>query len=102
MRASPIAKKKTTRARKPKTRKRTRTRAITTTRKRRRVRTRTRPQAAQLPSWPGLSRPSTSFLLERSKDVDARHKAGHDELERRKNTASIRVSNSSNSNAKFH
>jgi hypothetical protein len=31
-------------------------------------------------SWPGLSRPSTSFLL--SKDVDARHKAGHDELKR--------------------
>jgi hypothetical protein len=32
------------------------------------------------PSWPGLSRPSTSFLLDGNKDVDARHKAGHDEL----------------------
>src|SRR5882757_1071863 len=31
-------------------------------------------------SWPGLSRPSTSFLPLESKDVDARHKAGHDEL----------------------
>ena len=31
------------------------------------------------PSWPGLSRPSTSFLLRFSEDVDARHKAGHDE-----------------------
>jgi hypothetical protein len=30
-------------------------------------------------SWPGLSRPSTSFLLSWSKDVDPRHKAGHDE-----------------------
>ncbi len=30
------------------------------------------------PSWPGLSRPSTSFLNEKE-DVDARHKAGHDE-----------------------
>ena len=29
------------------------------------------------PSWPGLSRPST-FLSAASKDVDARHKAGHD------------------------
>jgi hypothetical protein len=28
-------------------------------------------------SWPGLSRRSTSFLVE--EDVDARHKAGHDE-----------------------
>ncbi|MDB5579404.1 MAG: hypothetical protein JWR80_4580 [Bradyrhizobium sp.] len=32
-------------------------------------------------SWPGLSRPSTSFLLLGCKDVDARHKAGHDELD---------------------
>jgi hypothetical protein len=32
----------------------------------------------QFSSWPGLSRPSTSFLLD-GKDVDARHKAGHDE-----------------------
>src|ERR1700741_2813235 len=29
-------------------------------------------------SWPGLSRPSTSCLLLRAEDVDARHKAGHD------------------------
>src|SRR5436190_23054884 len=30
-------------------------------------------------SWPGLSRPSTSSFRHRSyKDVDARHKAGHD------------------------
>ena len=33
------------------------------------------------PSWPGLSRPSTSSLAaaRRKQDVDARHKAGHDE-----------------------
>ena len=30
------------------------------------------------PSWPGLSRPSTSCSVAK-KDVDARHKAGHDE-----------------------
>src|SRR5579872_4206464 len=31
------------------------------------------------PSWPGLSRPSTPFFSDASKqDVDARHKAGHD------------------------
>jgi hypothetical protein len=29
-------------------------------------------------SWPGLSRPSTSFLLRPPQGVDARHKAGHD------------------------
>src|SRR5450755_622240 len=29
-------------------------------------------------SWPGLTRPSTSFLSLQSKNVDARHKAGHD------------------------
>jgi hypothetical protein len=31
-------------------------------------------------SWPGLSRPSTSFLFQpqMKQDVDARHKAGHD------------------------
>jgi hypothetical protein len=29
-------------------------------------------------SWPGSTRPSTSFMLRRCKDVDARHKAGHD------------------------
>jgi hypothetical protein len=28
-------------------------------------------------SWPGLTRPSTSFFS-RYNDVDARHKAGHD------------------------
>jgi hypothetical protein len=31
-------------------------------------------------SWPGLTPPSTSFLLQHRQDVDARHKAGHDEL----------------------
>src|SRR5262245_56786001 len=32
-------------------------------------------------SWPGLSRPSTSyFFCSRKEDVDARHKAGHDGL----------------------
>jgi hypothetical protein len=33
------------------------------------------------PSWPGLSRPSTSSFVaaSRKQDVDARHKAGHDE-----------------------
>jgi hypothetical protein len=30
-----------------------------------------------LASWPGLSRPSTSWLRVK-KDVDARHKVGHD------------------------
>src|SRR6185312_16967257 len=30
------------------------------------------------PSWPGLSRPSTSRLRDVPKVVDARHKAGHD------------------------
>jgi hypothetical protein len=29
-------------------------------------------------SWPGLSRPSTTFFFLRQ-DVDARHKAGHDD-----------------------
>jgi error-prone DNA polymerase len=33
------------------------------------------------PSWPGLSRPSTSFLNAGSEGVDARPKAGHDESE---------------------
>ena len=32
-------------------------------------------------SWPGLSRPSTSLRYFKE-DVDARHKAGHDELTR--------------------
>ena len=31
-------------------------------------------------SWPGLTRPSTSSLLMCGQDVDARHKAGHDEV----------------------
>jgi len=31
-------------------------------------------------SWPGLARLSTSFSPARSKDVDARHKAGHDDF----------------------
>src|SRR4051794_29874707 len=30
-------------------------------------------------SWPGLSRPSTSYLRKFRKDVDARDKRGHDE-----------------------
>ncbi|HXY89615.1 MAG TPA: FAD-linked oxidase C-terminal domain-containing protein, partial [Xanthobacteraceae bacterium] len=34
-------------------------------------------------SWPGLSRPSTSFNDETLKSVDARHKAGHDEVNSR-------------------
>src|SRR5206468_4673290 len=29
-------------------------------------------------SWPGLSRPSTSLMLHRYEDVDARDKRGHD------------------------
>ena len=33
------------------------------------------------PSWPGLSRPSTSCLIRGPKDVDARDKRGHDEGE---------------------
>src|SRR4029077_3518136 len=39
------------------------------------------PKTNHFSSWPGLSRPSTSFLLHRNKDVDARHKAVHDELQ---------------------
>jgi hypothetical protein len=34
------------------------------------------------PSWPGLSRPSTSFFPNCSKVVDARDKPGHDGVER--------------------
>src|SRR6185312_2368406 len=30
-------------------------------------------------SWPGLSRPSTSWAVASPKDADARHKAGHDD-----------------------
>src|SRR3954454_10878720 len=30
------------------------------------------------PSWPGLSRPSTSYFERRQEDVDARPNAGHD------------------------
>jgi hypothetical protein len=33
-----------------------------------------------VPSWPGLSRPSTSSFHQRGKDVDARDKPGHDDL----------------------
>src|SRR5690606_14292696 len=33
-----------------------------------------------LPSWPGLSRPSASWIVPHSEDVDARRKAGHDEF----------------------
>jgi hypothetical protein len=36
-------------------------------------------KSIHFPSWPGLSRPSTSLLAARLEDVDARHKAGHDE-----------------------
>src|ERR1700693_6256419 len=35
----------------------------------------------RFPSWPGLSRASTPFLLRDCEDVDARHKAGHDGVE---------------------
>jgi FAD/FMN-containing dehydrogenase/Fe-S oxidoreductase len=34
---------------------------------------------SSMPSWPGLSRPSTSSSPSWKKDVDARHKAGHDD-----------------------
>jgi hypothetical protein len=33
-------------------------------------------------SWPGLSRPSTSFFRDWKENVDARHKAGHDSATR--------------------
>ena len=29
-------------------------------------------------SWPGLSRPSTTYLQQPKKNVDTRHKGGHD------------------------
>src|SRR5215813_11576384 len=32
------------------------------------------------PSWPGLSQPSTSFFKTEKQDVDARPKAGHDDV----------------------
>jgi error-prone DNA polymerase len=32
----------------------------------------------QQSSWPGLSRPYTPCWLDEKKDMDARHKAGHD------------------------
>src|SRR5262245_42568548 len=38
-------------------------------------------QCAVLPSWPGLSRPSTPLCLVSHQDVDARDKRGHDEGE---------------------
>ena len=34
-------------------------------------------------SWPGLTRPSTTFSFAKQ-DVDARHKAGHDEKKNKK------------------
>ena len=37
-------------------------------------------EALHPPSWPGLSRPSTSWLHSRKEGVDARHKPGHDEF----------------------
>jgi hypothetical protein len=37
-------------------------------------------RAIVLPSWPGWSRPSTSCGHTGDKDVDTRHKAGHDKL----------------------
>jgi hypothetical protein len=37
-----------------------------------------RPIMNHFSSWPGLTRPSTSFLLYCKEDVDARRKAGHD------------------------
>jgi hypothetical protein len=37
------------------------------------------------------SRPSTSLLPERNKDVDARHKAGHDQLYVLRAPASVRI-----------
>jgi acyl-CoA synthetase (NDP forming) len=40
---------------------------------------RRRAPRAPSPSWPGLSRPSTSSPQRLKEDVDARHKAGHDE-----------------------
>jgi hypothetical protein len=38
-----------------------------------------RPSATQLSSWPGLSRPSTSFDATGKQDVDARAEPAHDE-----------------------
>jgi hypothetical protein len=37
-----------------------------------------RRKSASSSSWPGLSRPSTSFSAAEREDVDARHEAGHD------------------------
>jgi hypothetical protein len=36
------------------------------------------PLGCVLSSWPGLARPSTPSLCTSGKDVDGRHKAGHD------------------------
>ncbi|HEX7919441.1 MAG TPA: hypothetical protein VF583_00690, partial [Bradyrhizobium sp.] len=49
--------------------------------------------ALRLPrsSWPGLSRPSTSFSRG-NQDVDARHKAGHDEFAERSSQYAIALS----------
>jgi hypothetical protein len=46
------------------------------------------------PSWPGLSRPSTSTLFDCCKDVDARDKPGHDDL-RQDGSASMLISGQS-------
>jgi len=35
---------------------------------------------SRIPSWPGLSRPSTSSCVWARQFVDARHKAGHDQF----------------------
>jgi hypothetical protein len=43
-----------------------------------RVRARNDGEARLCPSCPGLSRASTSYFLERAKDVDGRVKPGHD------------------------
>src|SRR6266404_6691868 len=54
------------------------------------------------PSWPDLFRPYTSFTPSRFKDVDARHKAGHDELrgiDCRRNTSATPIGHQSPRNA---
>jgi hypothetical protein len=43
------------------------------------------------PSWPGLSRPSTTCF--KKKDVDARHKAGHDDGEAERSNGSDHATN---------
>src|SRR5258706_6163992 len=52
-------------------------------------------QPVEKSSWPDLPRPSTSFSQRHCQDVDARHKAGHDEenssLTRKPKTMSTRI-----------